>query len=260
MFTASIAFLTTIVTCPRITMLNNVKYFIMKITKLILVVILSVYVLSACSSNEDILTEIEQKMALKSYEVKRDATGAYFLDYELESYVRAQAIDNPESNTNELHLYQSDFVNSNQQTEALFIDGNQLNIGFIDTRTGNKSSISIEDEYGSLNQKKAKDTKMLSEYSIITDEKGVFNLEFKVNDQVVVEFIYVDETGIHEIHLQEGKSAENVFSRNLTKPAGVPLKIDFVQHINNNTSAKGSVADAPIKRRKPRIVVSSGGM
>jgi hypothetical protein len=242
---------------PETTILNFIKYFIMKITKLVPAVILSVFILSSCSNNEDILTETEQKMALKSYQVKRDASGAFFLDYELESYVSAQAINNLETSTNEFHLHQSDIANNNKQTKELFIDGQQLNIGFIDTRTDNISSVRIEDDYVSLKKTSAEDTKMLSEYSLTTTETGVFNLDFKVNDQVSVEFIYVDETGIHEIHLQEGTSTGMVFSRNLTKLAGTPLKIDFVNHIGNNTSAKESAASTFIKRRKPRIVVSS---
>jgi hypothetical protein len=232
----------------------------MKITKLLPLVILSVFVLSACSNSENLLTETEQKNSLKSFKVKRDASGAYSLDYELESDVTSQAVNNFETNTNEFHLYQSDFAGSNKQTQELFIDGNQLNIGFVDTRTDKKSNITIEDDYVSSIKTSAKEKKMLSKYSVTSNEEGLFNVEFKVNNQVVVDFVFDEETSIYEIHLKEGKSTETVFSRSLTKVAGKPLKIDFVSHIGNNTSAKGSAARSSVKRRKPRIVVVGGDL
>jgi hypothetical protein len=231
----------------------------MKITKLLPLVILSVFILSACSNNENLLTDAEQKSSLKSYKVKRDASGAYSLDYELESDVKSQAINNLETNTNEFHLYQSGLANNvSKQTQELFIDGNQLSIGFVDTRTENISNITIEDDFvSSIKKTSAKGTEMLSKYSITRNEEGLFDLNFEVNNQVAVNFKLVEETGIYEIHLQEGKSSETVFSRSLTKTAGEPLRIDFVNHIENNAAAKGADASSSV-RRKPRIIVSGG--
>ena len=208
----------------------------MKITKLLAFVVVSAFILSACSNSENLLTEPEQKNSLKSYKVKRDASGAYSLDYELENDVKSQSVKNLETNTNEFHLYQSDFSGSSKQTQELFIDGKQLNIGFLDTRTNRESRVTIEDDNVSSIKTMAKSTKMLSEYSITTNEEGVFNLEFKVKSQVAVDFVFDEETSIYEIHLKEGKSTETAFSRNLTQGTGVPLKIDFVTHTNNDAS------------------------
>ena len=232
----------------------------MKITKLLPFVVLSLFILSACSNSENLLSETEQKNSLKSYKVKRDASGAYSLDYELENDVKSQNVKNLETNTNEFHLYQSDFSGSSKQTQELFIDGKQLNIGFLDTRTNRESRVTIEDDNVSSIKTMAKSTKMLAEYSITTNEEGVFNLEFKVKNQVAVDFVFDEETSIYEIHLKEGKSTETAFSRNLTKATDAPLKIDFVSHTNNDASAKGGAARSFEERRKPRIVVSSGGL
>jgi hypothetical protein len=229
----------------------------MKITKLLAFVVVSAFILSACSNSENLLTETEQKNSLKSYKVKRDASGAYSLDYELENDVKSQSVKNLETNTNEFHLYQSDFSSSSKQTQELFIDGKQLNIGFLDTRTDRESRVTIEDDNASSIKTMAKSTKMLSEYSITANEEGVLNLEFKVRNQVAVDFVFDEETSIYEIHLKEGKSTETAFSRNLTQATGAPLKIDFVTHTNNDASAKGGAARSFVKRRKPRIVVSS---
>jgi len=228
----------------------------MKNIKLLSLLVLSAVVLSACSNNENLLTETEQKNSLKSYQVKRDASGAYSIDYELERDVKSQRVKNLDTNVNEFHLYPSDFENSKKQSEELFIDGNRLSIGFIDTRTNNKANITIEDSPALSIKTAAKNSEMLSNYSIMSNEDGTFTLEFEVNNQVAVDFVYVEDTGIYEIHLQEGKSDETVFSRSLEKTARKALKIDFVNHLDDNSSSKSMGAKASIKR-KPRVVINN---
>jgi hypothetical protein len=226
----------------------------MKNIKLLSLLFLSVVVLSACSNDENLFTEIEQKSGLKSYKVKRDASGAYSLDYELERDVKSQKVKNLDTNVNEFHLYPSDFENSQRQSEELFIDGNRLSIGFIDTRTNNKANITIEDGVALSIKTAAKNAEMLLNYSITGNEDGTFTLDFEVNNQVAVDFVYVEEVGVYEIHLQEGKSDETVFSRNLTKIASEALKIDFVNHLDENSSSKDTASKSSAKR-KPRVVI-----
>lgn len=227
----------------------------MKNIKLLPLLILSVVILSSCSDNENLLTEIEQKSSLKTYKVKRDVSGAYSLDYELERDVKSQKVKNLDTSVNEFHLYPSDFANSQRQSEELFIDGNRLNIGFIDTRTNNKANITIKDDAALSIKTVAKNAKMLSNYSVTRNEDGTFTLDFEVNNQVAVNFVYAEEAGVYEVHLKEGESNETVFSRNLEKTASEALKIDFVNHLGSssskNTGAKAST------RRKPRIIISN---
>lgn len=230
----------------------------MKNIKLLSLLVLSAVVLSACSNNEHLLTEIEQKNSLKSYVVKRDASGAYSIDYELERDVKSQRIKNIDTNVNEFHLYQSDFENSQRQSEELFIDGNRLSIGFLDTRTNNKANITIEDGTALSIKTASKNAEMLSSYSISGNEDGTFTLDFEVNNQVAVDFVYAEEAGVYEIHLQEGKSDETVFSRNLEKTATEALKIDFVNHLGDNSSSEKSEAKTSNKR-KPRVTINNYG-
>jgi hypothetical protein len=228
----------------------------MKNIKLLSLFLLSLIVLSSCSNDENLLTEIEKKSALKSYKIKRDASGAYSLDYELERDVKSQKVKNLDTNVNEFHLYPSDFENSQRQSEELFIDSNRLSIGFIDTRTNNIANITIEDGVALSIKTAAKNAEMLLNYSIMGNEDGTFTLDFEVNKQVAVDFVYVEEAGVYEIHLQKGKSDETVFSRNLEKTALVGLKIDFVNHLDENSSSKDTAAKSSAKR-KPRIVIHS---
>jgi len=92
---------------------------------------------------------------------------------------------------------------------------------------------------------------MLAGYSVQGNEAGTFNLEFDVNDNVAVSFVYNETISTYEIHLEEGSSDNNSFSRTLEKEAGEPLKIDFVNHVSN-TSAKSSEL---LMVRKPKVIV-----
>ncbi|MDX6746429.1 hypothetical protein SHK09_06475 [Polaribacter sp. PL03] len=226
----------------------------MKITQLLSLVIVSAIVFSSCSNNETLLPEAEITNSLKSYKIKRDATGAYSLDYDLQENVKSDKVKNIETNTNEFHLYDSEFTTSKRQSEELLIDGDKLSIGFVDTRTNKRANITIEDDNISLAKTSAKNTKMLSEYSISSDEDGSFNLDFKVNNNVSVDFVYNEDLAIYEIHLEEGKSTGTDFSRSFSKIEGEKLKIDFVNHIK--TSSKSTASRTYATKKRPRWVVS----
>jgi hypothetical protein len=230
----------------------------MKNVKFLSLFFLSVVVLSACSNDENILAETEQKHSLKSYKVKRDASGAYFLDYELENDVKSQSVKNLDTNVYEFHLCPSEFKNHKRiQSEELFRDGNQLNIGFIDSRINRKSNITIEDDIITLAKKSSKNDGMLSEYSINSNEDGTFNLDFTVMNKVSVEFVYNEIENIYEIHLEKGNSNKIAFSRSLIKNEGEDLKIYFVTHTNTDASAKGKPKGS-FAKRKPRIIIDNG--
>ncbi|AUC86261.1 hypothetical protein CW731_13670 [Polaribacter sp. ALD11] len=230
----------------------------MKITKLLSLVIVSAFVLSSCSSNENLLPEAEKTNSLKSYKVKRDASGAYSIDYDLEENVKSEKVTNSVTNTNEFHLYQSDYTTSKRQSEELFIDGNELSIGFIDTRTNKKANITIEDDNIAILKTSSVNSKMLSEYSFSSNTDGTINLDFKVNNKVSVDFVYNEEINTYEIHLEEGKSSETNFSRSLTRVNGQVLKIDFVNHLDKGDSSLKGVAARELIRRKPRIAIDNG--
>ena len=56
----------------------------MKIIKLLPLFVAATLILSSCSSNETLSEEHAKKNLLKTFKVKRDATGAYFLDFDLD--------------------------------------------------------------------------------------------------------------------------------------------------------------------------------
>ena len=226
----------------------------MKITKLLSFALVSVFFLSSCSNNETLLPEQETKNSLKSYKVKRDASGAYSIDYDLVENVKSDKVKNNITNTNEFHLYESDQATSKKQTEELLIDGDKLSIGFVDTRTNKNSNIVIEDDNIELVQKNDEDDAMLSTYSITSNEDGTYDLDFTVKNKVTVDFVYNEELSKYEIHLEKGKSAETTFSRNFTKLDGEVLKIDFVNHLEAK-KAKSYFSYSAGTIKKPKIII-----
>lgn len=230
----------------------------MKTIKLLSLFLASAFVLSSCSNNETLLPETAKTSLLKSYKVKRDASGAYSVDFNLAENTKSNKVKNIETNSNDFHLYESDFSSAKRQSEELIIDGNKLSVGFVDTNTGKNPYITIEDENVFLANTAAKKTEMLNEYSISSNEDGTFNLDFSVNNKVSVDFIYNEDNGIYEIHLEEGKSSETSFSRNLVNKDDKVLKIDFIHHLTKDTAAKGYTLESETTKRKPRIVVDNG--
>ena len=204
-------------------------------------------VFSSCSTNENLLPEEQSVDLLKSYSIKRDANGAYSLDYNLNGNAKTEKV--VDNNINQFYLYSSDSQTSRRATQDLVIDGTELKVGFVDTSSDKLPQITITDDNLAL----AKNSnKKLKEYSITSNQDGTYNLDFSVNNKVRVDFVYNEEINTYEIHLEEGKSNETSFSRVLEKADGQPLKFDFVNHLDN-TEAKGLLE--AIVGRKPRVII-----
>ncbi|QNM85676.1 hypothetical protein H9W90_00700 [Polaribacter pectinis] len=202
-------------------------------------------VFSSCSTNENLLPEEQSVDLLKSYSIKRDANGAYSLDYNLNGNAKTEKV--VDNNINQFYLYSSDSQTSRRATQDLVIDGTELKVGFVDTSSDKLPQITITDDNLAL----AKNSnKKLKEYSITSNQDGTYNLDFSVNNKVRVDFVYNEEINTYEIHLEEGKSNETSFSRVLEKADGQPLKFDFVNHLDN-TEAKGLLSLI----RKPQGVI-----
>ncbi len=229
----------------------------MKITKLASLLFVAVLTLSSCSSNENLLPEQENVNALKSYKIKRDASGAYSIDLDVEENVKTTSFKNDETNKNEFHFYESDKATSRKQSKELLIDDQELSIGFVDNRSNKTSNISIIDDNIEMAKKNLEDT-FLSEYSITSNEDGTYDLDFTVKNQTTVDFVYNEETNIYEIHLEKGKSSELNFSRNFTKLEGEVLRIDFVNHYLSDYFGKGYKSKSSYSR-KPQTVISFDG-
>jgi hypothetical protein len=226
----------------------------MKTIKLLTLTILSTFVLTSCSSNENLPSETSNAKLLKSYKVKRNISGAYSIEYDLEKNTTSEKVINYETKTNEFHFYESDFTESKKMFEELFMDTKKLSINFINTSSNEKSNIIIEDDLRP-SEKNIDNNTMLSEYSVSKEGMSTYTLDFKVKNNVSVDFVYNEVLRIHEIHLEKGKSNDTNFSRNFEKMNNEILRIDFVNHIKTY-GAKGQESEGVVvSRRKPRVII-----
>lgn len=208
-------------------------------------------VFSSCSTNENLLPEEQSLNLLKEYTIKRDASGAYSLDYILNDNAEVENVKDVKTNTNNIYLYPSNIMSKKQMSESLSIDGDQLKIGFIDTNSDKQPKITIIDDNIVFSKGSTKDKEMLAEYGITGNGDGTYDLNFKVENKVDVDFVYNEEDGIYEIHLEKGKGSGNSFERTFTKNEGSDLKITFINH--NNISLKG--ADFALSTKKPELII-----
>ncbi|MEO9572171.1 MAG: hypothetical protein ABJH82_00620 [Polaribacter sp.] len=210
-------------------------------------------VFTSCSTNETLLTEEQSIDLLKTYTINRDATGAYSIDYDLNSNATSENVVDDSTNTKNIYLYSSDNQSNKKVTQDLVINGTQLKVGFVDTNTDKSHNITITDD--NLTVARKTDNKKLKDYSISSNLDGTYTLDFTVNNKISVDFVYNDELKIYEIHLEEGKTSETSYSRVLEKEVGQPLKFDFVNHIKNNTAAKSTdIIEATIRR--PEVIIN----
>jgi hypothetical protein len=226
----------------------------MKTIKLLTLTILSTFVLTSCSSNENLPSEASKVKLLKSYKVKRDISGVYSMEYDLEKNTTSEKVVNYKTKTNEFYFYESDFGISKRVSGELFMDTNKLSISFIEATSNVKSNITIVDDVNTPKKTNAKKIKMLSHYSVSKVGSGTYALDFKIKDNVSVDFVYNEVLGVYEIHLEKGKSNGTAFSRNFEKLEGETLRIDFVNHTESYI-VKGQMSKGMVVTRKPRVII-----
>ncbi|MBL4642425.1 MAG: hypothetical protein JKY44_02415 [Flavobacteriaceae bacterium] len=182
---------------------------------------------TSCSTNESDL-EIPQENLLKKAKLKRDASGAYSVEYVVADNTVSDLRTGLTSLTNEFHLSKVGFDTKDQYREDLTLNDNTLRIGFFDNETGKSVKWTIEDE--NITFAKGNSTNFLKTYVLATNTDGTIQLDFEVNDNIITEFVYNEDLAIHEVHLRKGTSTNKVFSRSLTIPDTGMLKLDFVNH------------------------------
>mgnify|MGYP003638743297 FL=1 len=91
----------------------------------------------------------------------------------------------------------------------------------------------------------------LKEYKVTDNGDGTYTLEFTTKNNIAVDFIQNQDTGVYEIHLDRGDSDESDFSRTFTKEQGEKLKIEFVNYYynNNGRSIQSTTSN------KPKVVI-----
>ncbi|WP_158841151.1 hypothetical protein [Polaribacter sp. L3A8] len=218
----------------------------MKNLNLFVLLVSVALVFSSCSNNETQLPEEQSLDLLKTYTIKRDASGAYSVDFDLNDNAKTETVI--DKSINNIFLYSSDSETSRKTTQNLVIDNSELIVGFVDTSSEKSPKIIIKDT--NIRLAKSSNDK-LKEYSIKSNEDGTYSLDFSVFENVSVDFVFNEDIKTYEIHLEDGKEGKTNFSRILEKEEGKALKFDFVNHIINSQAKSESTTI----ERKPRGII-----
>ena len=210
-------------------------------------------VFTSCSTEDSLITNEQNSNLLKTFKLKKDATGAYSLDIDVQNNTKVDKVLDADTNSSKFYLYSTENETQNNFSENLSIDNNKFKVSFIETNTLMKHNITIEDDIKSFSMKNDNDLK-LDTYEISGNDEGDFNLNFSVKNNVDVSFVLNEDTNTYEVHLESGKGGQTVFNRTLEKTEGQLLKLDFVNHINNQNAKSNSEA----LERKPRIIIDQG--
>jgi hypothetical protein len=231
----------------------------MKKTNLLALVAAVSIAFTSCSTEEGLLQNQETTNLLKTVTVKRDATGSYSLDYGVANAALVDKNFDGNTNTKQFDLYSSQNNTLTNFTEDLSIEGTQFKVGFKDTNTNNNLSITVLDD-DLTTMSKSKTRKKLKSFNITRNSDGTFNLNFNVDTNVVVDFVYNSDLESYEIHLENGISQNTSFTRVIENNEGKALNFAFVNHLENikTKTVNGSVVLSAKPIRKPVIIIDEG--
>ncbi|RKF02772.1 hypothetical protein C8N26_2618 [Tenacibaculum lutimaris] len=215
-----------------------------KITPYFLALSLS-FLFASCSSNETEVVEGTPENLLQSYTLKRDATGAYSIDFNTTNNTDVTTVTNAD-NSKEIILAEVAQKTATKHSNDFSIENDQLKIGFLEANRGRTTKIYVEDD----NITFAKGvTEFLNSYSITANGDGTYQLNFTVNDNVITDFVYNENIETYEVHLSNGETQQKIFSRQLEKNSSKTLNINFVNHkqlLNKGESIESLVTTRPI--------------
>jgi len=224
----------------------------MKKVKFAIIALVACLGLSSCSSDEMLMPEEQSKNLLNSYQLKRDANGAYSIDINVNNDATIGKVKNTSTNTNEFYLSNDQSVQKANYGSDLWFNNENFKIELISDNSSKVPSISITDDNNNDVQKT--DSEFLKEYSISLNEDGSYDLDFKVSNKTSVSYVHDDVNHIYEFHLEESSKSQesNSYARTFEKEEGELLQIHFVNH--SNGSAKGNAMGI----RRPIIIVDDG--
>lgn len=204
---------------------------------------------SSCTVEEDTILNESTGKLFENVTVKRDASGAYYLDMELNNGVDADIISNEKTNHKDVNLFRSNTDSKRAYNENLSLNGHDsFSVGVNNVVNNNKSTLTIYDDDIKFNRTSEDDH--LASYSIADKGDGTYDLDFTVDNNITVDFVYNEDNEEYEIHLEEGDNTELDFTRTFVKEDDMDLKITFVNHFNRTASRSESSTSG-----KPKIRV-----
>ncbi len=221
-------------------------------------------IFTSCSSNENEVLEDTQEKLLQSYTLKRDASGAYSIDFKTSNNTDVTTVTNIDK-SNEIILAETSQKTATKHTNDYTIENDQLKIGFLETNRGKHARISIEDENITFAKNSSSKPNYLNTYSINVNNDGEYKLDFKVEKGVKTKFIFNDQTNTYEVHLSKDElpltdlvfsgsiETKNDFSITLNISQGEKLNLNFVNYYK--LEGKGQHKLSYYSEEKPRTSV-----
>lgn len=206
-------------------------------------------IFTSCSSNENEVLEKTQEKLLQSYTLKRDGSGSYSIDFDVNN--NTDVVNFKGNMTNDIVLSESNIATKKSYSNEYAIENDQLKIGFIENNSGKKTKISVKDD--NITFAKGTVTEFLNSYSVSSNEDGTYKLDFKVNENVQTEFIYNEDKDIYEVHLSSGTAKQKDFSRELKINNERNIKLIFYNHKYSNEYANRTEEASTIK--KPEVII-----
>ncbi|WBX76124.1 hypothetical protein PG911_16030 [Tenacibaculum ovolyticum] len=203
---------------------------------------------TSCSSNQVETLNNPQEKLLQSYTLKRDTNGAYSIDFNTTNNTDVVTFKNT-NKSSDIILSEVNHKTTNKHNNKLSIENNQLKIGFLDENKGKRTRISVKDD--NITLAKGGVTEFLNSYSISSNEDGTYQLNFKVNNNVLTEFIYNSDKDIYEVHLSNGNAKKKEFSKHFKMSNIGVLKINFVNHKYSQKANKPTTG-------RPEVVIETG--
>ena len=217
--------------------------------------------ISSCSTEENdmINADVEgvNESLLQSHKISRDASGKYTIDYTLAKNAQANLVKDDATQTTNLHAFESENALSYKTASNISdieLQNNKIDLGEYENGE-HRNSITVEDENIIL-AKGEINANFLQTYSVEYLGEGEFVLDFTVRQGVTVDFKYNPDENIYEVHLKEGVSNGTSFTKLYKKAEHLPLKIDFVNYLINESSSlamsKSLVSQSAQTKRVPR--------
>ncbi len=204
----------------------------MKTIKLFSAIAIIAIVLTSCSKNEDLVEQDQPQNALQEFIIKRDDSGSYSIDFNVNKGTNVDKVLDVETNTNKFYLKSDNSNKTNTNfSQELAIQGESLKVDFLDADNEDAPNFVIFDDSKDLLNKKSDEK--LESYSITNNGDDTYLLEFTVKDGVRADFVYNEKTNVHEIHLKPGKNSTKKYKRILIKEEKRYLNFAF---INNDLS------------------------
>lgn len=207
-------------------------------------------IFTSCSSEENDIADTTKENLLQSYIIKRDVNGAYSIDYNTTNNTDVSTVKNIDK-SNDIILTETNYKTPNEHSNNFRVENDLLKIGFLETNMGKKTQISIEDN--NVNLAKNNITEFLNSYSITKNNDNTFTLNFVVNNNVTTNFTYNENLDTYEVHLANGKSEQQNFTRQLLIKSGNLIKLDFINYKYSSRSL-----NTESRPRKPRVIILNG--